>query len=388
MLWLYSIEGLGEKKIEMLLNICKTANGVYLLREDFIDELGFLTKRDKEALKAAKRNMDIQRNYEEMQKKNISFLTQKSKGYPEKLKCISDAPYGIFFSGKLPNPDLPSVAIVGSRQCTEYGRYVATQLGAALAKANIQVISGMARGIDSIAQNATMEAGGDTFGVLGCGVDVCYPAECHGLYHKLKERGGLISEYPPGTEPKAQYFPRRNRIISGLSDAVVVVEARERSGTLITVDMALEQGREVYVVPGRITDPLSVGCNRLVRQGAEIVNDLPELIYDVQQLHERQWQARKGKKQVENDYQQMSIIEELDSSLGKEQGQQRGEGNELNPVQRELVRMLYIEGKGVQQIYTELCEKIEVDIATLSDELFRLEQMGQIYHSQGYYYIK
>ena len=293
MYWLYSIEGLGKKKIEMLLNICKTANGVYLLREDFIEELGFLTKRDKEALKEAKKNMDIQRNYEEMQSEKIKFLTIKDKTYPEKLKCIADAPYGIFVSGSLPNPDLPSVAIIGARQCTEYGRYVAAQLGATLAKANIQVISGMARGIDSIAQSAAMEVDGHTFGVLGCGVDICYPAECSKLYERLKESGGLISEYPPGTEPKAQYFPRRNRIISGLADAVVVVEAREKSGTLITVDMALEQGREVYVVPGRITDPLSVGCNRLVRQGAEIVNDFSELIQDVQQLHARQWQARK-----------------------------------------------------------------------------------------------
>ena len=377
MYWLYSVEGLGKKKIEMLLNICKTANGVYLLREDFIDELGFLTKRDKEALKEAKKNMDIQRNYEEMQSKKMKFLTIKDEMYPEKLKCITDAPYGIFVSGSLPDPDLPSVAIIGARQCTEYGRYVAAQLGTALAKANIQVVSGMARGIDSIAQNAAMEAGGHTFGVLGCGVDICYPAECSRLYEKLKERGGLISEYPPGTEPKAQYFPRRNRIISGLSDAVVVVEAREKSGTLITVDMALEQGREVYVVPGRITDPLSVGCNRLVRQGAEIVNDFSDLIQDVQQLHARQWQSKNVQKKMLDASVQLSIEEELCDG-GAEKG--------LGFVQREIVRILYIEGKGTQQIYTELCEKMEIDIASLSDELFALEQMGKIYHSDGYYY--
>lgn len=377
MYWLYSIEGLGKKKIEMLLNICKTANGVYLLREDFIEELGFLTKRDKEALKEAKKNMDIQRNYEEMQSEKIKFLTIKDKTYPEKLKCIADAPYGIFVSGSLPNPDLPSVAIIGARQCTEYGRYVAAQLGATLAKANIQVISGMARGIDSIAQSAAMEVDGHTFGVLGCGVDICYPAECSKLYERLKESGGLISEYPPGTEPKAQYFPRRNRIISGLADAVVVVEAREKSGTLITVDMALEQGREVYVVPGRITDPLSVGCNRLVKQGAGIVNDFSELIQDVQQLHARQWQSKKVPKKRENTDVQNSVGEELCDELAEKR---------LSAVQNEIVRILYIDGKGIQQIYTELCNKVEIDIASLSDELFTLEQMGRIYHSDGYYY--
>ena len=400
MYWLYSIEGLGKKKMDMLLNICKTAKGVYLMREDLIDELGFLTKNDKEALKVAKKSMEINRKYEELKSKKITFLTLKDREYPDKLRCIPDPPYGIFCSGRLPNPELPCVAIIGSRQCTEYGRYVAEQLGKTFAKANIQVISGMARGIDSIAQRAAMEAGGETFGVLGCGVDVCYPAECNHLYKQLKERGGLISEYPPGTEPKAQYFPRRNRIISGLSDAVIVVEARERSGTLITVDMALEQGREVYVVPGRMTDPLSVGCNRLMRQGAEVVTDLAELVHDVHQLHTRQWGMKQENKKSENRSQKVSMRDEGELCLGEVEARQQVESksmmsekqekvsNVLNRRQKEIIRILYMEGKCTQQIYSELCEQISVDIATFSDELFQLEQIGNIYYSEGYYYLR
>lgn len=376
--WLYNIEGLGNKKIDMLLKICKTANGVYLLREDFIDELGFLTDKNKKALKEAKKNMNVQENYEELKQKQIRFIPSGSKEYPDKLKQIPDAPFGIFYSGRLPNPDTPAVAVIGARQCTEYGHYVASQLGAALARAGIQVISGMARGVDSIAQNAAMEAGGETYGVLGCGVDICYPPECNRLYQHLKKHGGIISEYPPGTEPKAQFFPRRNRIISGLSDAIVVVEAREKSGTLITVDMALEQGREVYVIPGRITDPLSVGCNRLMKQGAGVVSDFAELIHEVQELHARQWQTKRVNVKASKDYVNPQI---------KNDKEQQPLKSELSPIQQEVCRILYLEGKSVQKIYTELCEKVQVDISTFSNELFELERMKKICQKEGYYYI-
>ena len=136
----------------------------------------------------------------------------------------------------------------------------------------------MARGIDGISQLAAIQNGGRSYGVLGCGVDVCYPAENRMLYEALKERGGLISEYAPGTQPRPQLFPPRNRMISGLADVVLIVEAREKSGTVITADMALEQGKEVYVVPGRITDCLSEGCNMLLKQGAGIFTSIQDMI--------------------------------------------------------------------------------------------------------------
>ena len=155
---------------------------------------------------------------------------------------------------------------------------MAEKLGEILGKNGIAVVSGMARGIDGISQTAALKNGGISYGVLGCGVDICYPAQNRTLYDRLVAQGGLISSYPPGTPALARNFPPRNRIVSGLADAVVVVEAREKSGTLITVDMALEQGREVYAVPGRITDRLSDGCNRLLRQGAAPLLSPEELL--------------------------------------------------------------------------------------------------------------
>lgn len=200
----------------------------------------------------------------------INFITFREPAFPDKLSEIPDAPVGLWYIGSLPSPDLPSVAVIGARDCSSYGECVAKSLGAALGRAKVQVISGMARGIDGISQQAAQDEGGLSYGVLGSGADVCYPPSNRRLYDSLCTGGGIISIYPPGEAAMSQNFPPRNRIVSGLSDAVIVVEARQKSGTLITVDMALEQGREVYAVPGRITDRLSDGCNGLIGQGANV----------------------------------------------------------------------------------------------------------------------
>ena len=178
----------------------------------------------------------------------------------------------------MPADEKPTVAIVGARMCSEYGRAAAKEFGSKLAESGIQIISGLAMGIDGISQRAAIDAGADSFGVLGCGVDVCYPKSNQDLYERLLKQGGVLSEFLPGTPPKAQHFPARNRIISGLSDLVLVIEAKEKSGTGITVDMALEQGREVYALPGRITDALSKGCHKLIKQGAGIATSPEDII--------------------------------------------------------------------------------------------------------------
>ena len=157
------------------------------------------------------------------------------------------------------------------KECSHYGEQAAKVIGEALTGEGYQVISGMAYGIDGAAQIACVEAGGSSYAVLGCGADNCYPPENRSLYRELPARGGILSEYPPGTPPLRAHFPNRNRIIAMLSDAVIIVEAREKSGSLITADMALDQGKEVYAVPGRFNDALSYGCNRLIDQGAGIV---------------------------------------------------------------------------------------------------------------------
>lgn len=201
----------------------------------------------------------------------IKHYRKQDPEYPKRLLNISGAPKNLYVLGRLPEEDRLSVAVIGARDCSEYGKYVARELGTVLGSSKIAVVSGMARGIDGISQEAALNAGGCSFAVLGCGVDVCYPEANRQLYERLKISGGIISEYPSGSPALACHFPPRNRIVSGLADVVVVIEARIKSGTLITVDMALEQGREVYVVPGRVTDRLSDGCNSLIKQGAGIL---------------------------------------------------------------------------------------------------------------------
>lgn len=238
-------------------------------------------KKKASLLEASAANHDVIAEYGRMAERGILFAAIGEKEYPAKLAAIPGAPGALYYVGKLPQNDEKTIAVIGARNCSEYGRAMAKQFGAVLAEAGVSIISGMARGIDGIAQQAALDAGGYSLGVLGCGVDICYPAENRRLYEELIVQGGICSEYPPGIEPRAVLFPPRNRIISGLCDGVLVVEAKERSGTLITVDMALEQGREVYALPGRTTDPLSRGCNKLIRQGAELIMSPQELLQDL-----------------------------------------------------------------------------------------------------------
>ena len=235
----------------------------------------------------------ILQEYEALQNEKIRFTIYGEADYPKRLYDIPNPPLALYYKGTLPKEESLNVAIIGARQCSQYGSYVATELAKELADAGITLISGMARGIDGISQEAAAQRNGSVYAVLGSGVDVCYPRSNAGLYENLcrKEGCGVLSEYAPGTAARASLFPPRNRIISGLSDVVVVVEACLRSGTLITVDMALEQGKEVYAVPGRVTDRLSDGCNKLIREGAvpfwspaefiqEILEKKDSLVYD------------------------------------------------------------------------------------------------------------
>lgn len=211
----------------------------------------------------------------------IRYTYCQASDFPGKLAEIPDPPFGIFYKGRLPDERIPAVAVIGARKCSEYGRIMAEKFAKGFAERGISVISGMAVGIDGIGQTAALKAGGSSYAVLGCGVDIVYPRSNETLYRQLIENGGVLSEYPPQMEPRPALFPPRNRIISALADVVLVVEAREKSGTLITVDMALEQGREVYTIPGRCTDSLSMGCNRLIRQGAAVAVTPEDIIDDM-----------------------------------------------------------------------------------------------------------
>ena len=245
--------------------------------KNLMDELGLHKVQARYILNAA-REVDIDRKYDEFIKSGAKSVTINDDNYPERLRDIPDRPFGLIYYGELPKEDEKNVAIVGARACTEYGRVMAERLAVGLADKGVNIISGMALGIDGISQMGALNAGAKSYGVLGGGVDICYPRANRPVYERLKNEGGLISEYGLSVPAKAQNFPKRNRIISGLSDGVIVVQARVKSGTFITVDEALSQGREVMVVPGMVTDPLSVGCNMLIMQGAYPVQCADDVI--------------------------------------------------------------------------------------------------------------
>ena len=270
----------------------------------------------------------------------------------------------------LPAQDQPAVAVIGARECSEYGRFVAEELGRYLGGQRIPVISGMARGIDGISQQAALSAGGTSYGVLGCGVDICYPSQNRKLYEELIQKGGLLSTYAPGTKALPAYFPPRNRIVSGLSDAVIVIEARQKSGTLITVDMALEQGKDVYVVPGRITDRLSDGCNRLLTQGAGVFLSPESFLEEF-----------------------LSTWEEKQELPQKEQGRKKGRRKKrqkrkiLEEPLQQVYKWLECVPKSSEQILQEAWQKGEyIDIVTLNRRLMELELMGYAKQSSPGYF--
>jgi DNA processing protein len=280
--WLFNVPGIGIGTIDKLLCGGRSCRELYELSEGELS--GILTKKQVKNLVESRNVWDFAREKQKLDDLGIRFIPRIDPDFPEKLKNIPDPPFALYVKGKLPDENKPSVAIIGARMCSDYGRFMARQLGKGLAAAGVQVISGMARGVDGISQKAAIDTGASSFGVLGSGADVCYPEENRQLYDGLCLNGGIISEYPPGTMPKANFFPMRNRIISGLADVVVVVEARLKSGTQITVDTALEQGREVVALPGRVTDRLSDGCNQLICQGAGVVlgvEDVLEKLFEV-----------------------------------------------------------------------------------------------------------
>ena len=215
-------------------------------------------------------------------KRGIKVTVHGEEDFPKAFYEYEKMPKFIFYKGNLPNFRTPIVSIIGARACSNYGRKTAKELARDFSNNGVQVVSGLAMGIDSFAAIGALEGKTPTFAVLGCGVDMCYPTENIALCDEIiKQGGGIISEYPPGDEPLRWHFPARNRIISALSDAVIVVEARKRSGSLITVEWALEQGKDVYAVPGRISDKMSEGCNKLIKSGANMITSVGDVIEDI-----------------------------------------------------------------------------------------------------------
>lgn len=215
-----------------------------------------------------------------LRKSGARITTLLSQDFPYLLLQIPDPPPFLYIKGELKAYET-SISIVGSRRASSYGLSTTARLAKELANNGITVVSGMARGVDTSAHRGALSGGGRSIGVLGCGVDVVYPAENRSLYAEMADKGALVSEFPLGTKPLSENFPRRNRIISGISTGVLVVEAAEGSGSLITVQCALEQGRDIYAVPGNITSPLSRGANLLIKQGAKLVERVEDILEEL-----------------------------------------------------------------------------------------------------------
>jgi DNA processing protein len=286
-----TVPGIGSKTIERLYTQYGSYERMYRTQKP-----SGIRDIQRAALEEKKKIWMVKEEYQKLLANKIWCIPRKVLGYPDKLQQLDTPPSALFVKGKLPDACCPAVAVVGARNCSPYGDWTARILGQRLAENGIQVVSGMARGVDVIAQRSAFQNGGATFGVLGNGVDICYPEENRELYRCLAEGengGGIISEFAPGIQPQANHFPMRNRIISGISDMLVVVEAKEKSGTFITVTSALEQGKDVYVIPGRLQDPLSCGCNRLIAQGAEIIYDINAFVAGILE-HSAYVKARSG----------------------------------------------------------------------------------------------
>lgn len=278
-IWFSLIKGLGSKRKQKLLESYKTPEKIYkLTKKELIETNGIGEKMVENILKS--KDEDYLKKYIlYMQKHNIDIININDENYPKILKEIYDPPISLYIKGNKNILNNTSVAIIGCRQASQYGIKVAKYFGYNLAKNEVNVVSGLAKGVDSYAHIGSICANGKTIAVIGNGIDTIYPKENINIANKILEKGGtIISEYPLGTKPEKMNFPARNRIISGISKSVIVVEAKEKSGTLLTVDFALEQGRDVYVVPGNINSINSIGTNELLKQGAKIITCYKDII--------------------------------------------------------------------------------------------------------------
>jgi len=277
---LKSVEGVGSVAFRNLLEVYGTPRRVFEAPLADLEQTAGLNHRTARNIKDFRDWERARAEIDRAESEGVSILTSRDPAYPERLRRIYDPPPLLYIRGSLEGADVP-VAVVGSRNASPYGRYVTERLCRELAQRGATVVSGLARGIDTCAHRGALAGRGRTIAVMGCGIDVIYPPENRKLYGQIAAAGAVVTEYPFGTEPDRPHFPARNRIISGLSLGVLIVEAGEKSGSLITARCALDQGREVFAVPGAIDLPGSRGTNGLLRQGAKLVEGVEDILEEI-----------------------------------------------------------------------------------------------------------
>ena len=275
------VSGIGPAKVQALLGHFGNLAAAWSASESQLRDIGF-DARALESLREARQTLDLDHYAAQVEASGAHALTWDNPDYPALLRQIPAAPPVIYVRGRFEPVDQWAVAVVGTRRLSAYGRLTAHDLAGGLARNGITIVSGLARGIDGVAHRAALEAGGRTIAVMGCGIDRVYPPEHRDLAHAIVDgQGAIVTDFPLGTEPSSANFPARNRLISGLSLGVLVIEAGERSGALITTRFALEQDREVFAVPGNINSPVSVGANRLIQQGAKLVMGIEDVLEEL-----------------------------------------------------------------------------------------------------------
>ena len=276
-IWLSLIKNLGSKRKLKLLELYKTPEEIYKLTKEELMNINGIGEAIANDIMISKNEEILNYHIKYMKENNIKIININEREYPQALKEIYDPPISLYVKGNIEKLNNKNIGIVGCRECTTYGKKSAENFPNNLSKQNINIVSGLAKGIDSYAHLGSLNTG-NTIAVLGNGLDIIYPKENLELANEIIKRGGtIISEYPCGTKPDKMKFPARNRIISGISSGIIVIEAKEKSGTLITVDFALEQGRDVFVVPGNINSINSVGTNDLIKQGARLVTTYEDI---------------------------------------------------------------------------------------------------------------
>ncbi len=330
-LWFCSLHKIQLSKKKKLMGYFQKAERIFKAGRKELAQLRILTEEETDFLCSMQEEGAVMQAEKRRKEAGAFFCIPGEREYPYLLSEIADPPFGIFYKGRLPSTETVTIAMVGARACSNYGKEMAYFFARELAKSEVQIVSGLARGIDGFSHGGALYAKGKTYAVLGCGIDVVYPPEHDRMYREILEEGGILTEYPFGMPPYRWNFPPRNRVISGLSNGVFVVEARGKSGSLITADFALEQGRDVFALPGRAGDPLSLGTNQLIKQGA-VLADKPEDILEFYQISPKK---RNGKKdllletQEEMVYANLGLEEKHFNRLVQETGMGTGDLMEI-----------------------------------------------------------
>lgn len=280
-IWFANLKGITTRKKVELLKIFNSPAEIYEADAVELAKTGILSRDNITAILSKEYRQSVDKTIEETDRKHIDVVTLNDSSYPAILKNICDPPVCLYVKGKL-YADETAISVVGSRRASGYGISLARKISGELAQLNICIVSGMARGIDTAAHQGALSVNGRTIAVLGCGPDLVYPPENRNLMEQIIENGAVISEYPPGVEPAPHHFPVRNRIVSGMSVGVLVVEAGEKSGSLITAKLALEQGRDVYALPGNVLSVNSRGTNKLIQDGAKLVTSARDILDEIQ----------------------------------------------------------------------------------------------------------